>query len=431
MRKVFLSFLGKGSKKNGDIFDYDPARYILLGKESGETKFVQAAELEILKTLGTADFDEVIIVVTAKSRELHFQSIEKELRGLTAATLTPVPIEDDLSSEAQWRWFEAILEHIQTGDRLTVDLTHGYRAIPIVFSTAINFLQKARGVSLDAVFYGAYDKNRSLSPIVDMKDFYLINEYAEGVSRLIEDADARKLAALGRENPEVHGRALDDTELLDKIEELTNRVRNVDMHRVVGVAKESLELLQSKKKKASPVWQILIGLITDKYKGLVPHPYVPGPYDNSYFHSQLRFIELLLEHKLYMQAFTAMREVIGSVGLIEVKKAKTTNAEGRKQRRKAEVFVSMLQNEESEWDFQDDKEKCREDLMPYYLRLKNCGIEAVIREFLVALVDYRNGFDHGWTSKSESYPDIETKGLEIKDRLHTVIAELERHGVLT
>lgn len=48
----------------------------------------------------------------------------------------------------------------------------------IVFSTAINFLQKAKSVTLDALYYAAFDKDRNRSPIVDMKDFCIVNEWA-------------------------------------------------------------------------------------------------------------------------------------------------------------------------------------------------------------------------------------------------------------
>ena len=39
---------------------------------------------------------------------------------------------------------------------------------------------------------------------------------------------------------------------------------------------------------------------------------------------------MLIEHKLFMQAYTAMREFIGSIGLIKSEKAKINNNKGRK-----------------------------------------------------------------------------------------------------
>jgi CRISPR-associated DxTHG motif protein len=191
MAKVYLSFLGLGFKnhKTGQ-YKYDSTIYELNGKKSKETEFVQVAEIGIL---GVSNFDKIMIVVTQKSYNAHFNNIKHQLCELGANNIISLIIEENMSASGQWKWFEQILEHIYYDDELTIDLTHGYRSIPIVFSTAVNFLQKAKNITLKAVYYGAYEKNKKLVPIIDMKDFYIINEWAEAVSRLVEDADARKL----------------------------------------------------------------------------------------------------------------------------------------------------------------------------------------------------------------------------------------------
>lgn len=194
MNRVFLSFLGLGTfKKEKGKYEYDPAVYKLNGWKSKETEFVQVAEIEIL---GAEKFDKVIIVATQKSSNSHFDKLKSQLENRGVTNILLIIIGEDMSSEGQWDWLEQILNIIEPGDQLTVDLTHGFRSIPIIFSAAINFLQKAKNVTLESVYYGAFDKARELgyAPIVDMKDFYIINEWADAVSRLVEDADVRKMA---------------------------------------------------------------------------------------------------------------------------------------------------------------------------------------------------------------------------------------------
>lgn len=435
MRRVFLSFLGIGAKKADNEFDYDPARYYFPecppqpGQEPPLTKFVQAGEIRLL---GPERFDEIILVVTAKSRELHFENLAEELKGLGAPRPRFIEIEEDMSAAGQWRWFEKILDQIQSGDRLTVDLTHGYRAVPIVFSTAVSFLQRARKVVVEAVYYGAYERDRALSPIVDMRDFYIINEWADGVSRLVEDADARKLADLTREAPGFQVGPLNDPELVEKLNDLTNRIRNVDMHKVGEIAAKTLDILASSQAGGNAVGDLLLKLIQDKYADLAGPTPPTGRYDLAYFQGQLAYIELLLEHKLHMQAFTVMREVVGSIGLIENPKARTTNSEGRKQRNKADIFINMLQNEESAWDFDEKKKPMLESLLPFYRKLEACGVLQVLKDekLLKSLLKYRNGFDHGWTALSESPDDIEAQGTHFREQLKRVVSELKIHGLL-
>lgn len=427
MRKVYLSFLGLGITEGDKVKGYEPARYTLKGEGPVVTRFVQVAEI---KLLGPRRFDEIVIVTTQKAKSFHFLDLQTELASLGAKSVSCAIIEEDMSSEGQWSWFEKILEHIQPQDNLTIDLTHGYRAIPIIFSTAIHFMQRAKGISVEHVFYGAYDKDRKLTPIIDMRDFYLINEWAEGVSRLIDDADARKLALLPAQTQIFQAGELNDRDLLESLDDLTNRIRNVDMHTVGAAAAKTLSLVRGREQQASAVGRILLRLVSEKYAPLADECDPIGRYDGKYFAGQLAFIGLLLEHKLYMQAFTAMREVVGSLGLIENPKANTCSANGKKQRRKAEVFINMYQYDEDKWSFSGDTEKLRHGLMPFYKKLKDCGLDMTIRSFFKHLLDYRNDFDHGWTQPKASREDIAKNGVLFYNHLSTIISELKNRGIL-
>lgn len=430
MSKVYLSFLGLGSKKESGRFEYDPAVYELNGVKSNKTEFVQVAEMDIL---GAHNFDKLIIVVTQKSHNDHFEELKSQLSKAGAKNILHIIISEDMTPEGQWDWFERILGCIDPGDELTIDLTHGYRSVPIVLSTAINFLQKSRNIILNAVYYGAYEKVKDLghAPIVDMKDFYVINEWSDAVSRLVEDADARKLAEVAERTTEFQVGELNDAEIIKSFEDLTNTVRNVDINNVAEKANTALRLIEEKKKNASVTGKILLKLVVDKFASITTDEPVSGKYDKDYFLLQLEIIKLLLEHKLFMQAYTVMREFIGSIGMIEVEKAKVSTSDGRKRRRRfAEVFVNMFQYPKNEWNFKKQAKKDKEKLMPYYEKLKNLGIEGILRNFTKDLADYRNGFDHAWTMKSQAPSDVDEVGKKIFGKLNEVVRLLEKNQIL-
>ncbi|MBU4186047.1 MAG: TIGR02221 family CRISPR-associated protein [Desulfobacteraceae bacterium] len=429
MAKVYLSFLGLGFfNHKTNQYEYDSTVYELDGKKSTKTEFVQVAEIDIL---GAKKFDRIIIIVTQKSYEAHFGNINHQLRELDANNIIPLIIKEDMSAKGQWEWFEQILEHIEYADKLTIDLTHGYRSIPIIFSTAINFLQKVKNITLSAVYYGAYEKNKELVPIIDMRDFYIINEWAEAVSRLVEDADARKLADVAQKTDTFQAGELNDEELINTFEGLTNTIRNVDVNNVAAKTNSAIDLIRQKEKNASLTGKILLKLVIDKFESIALKDPATGRYDKPYFHVQLGIISLLLDHKLFMQAYTVMREFIGSIGMIEIEKAKLNSADGRTLRRRfAEVFVRMLQKEEYGWIFEGQNKKDKEKLIPYYQKLKSLGIELILREFTKDLADYRNGFDHAWTSKNKAYSDIEEKGYQFFENLKKVVRLLEENSIL-
>lgn len=430
MSCVYLSFLGLGSFKS-DIkqYVYDKTVYELDGKKSGNTEFVQVAEVQIL---GAHSFNKIIIVATQKSHDTHSENLKSQLIQAGAKNINHLIISEEMTPEAQWKWFEQILDLIEPGDKLTIDLTHGYRSIPIIFSTAINFLQKARNISLNAVYYGAYEKNKGVAPIVDMKDFYIINEWAEAVSRLVEDADARKIAEVAQKTDSFQAGELSDPELVTAFENLTNSVRNVDIHNVAQKAANAIQLIKNKERNASTIGRILLKLVMDKFIAITTDEPLSGRYDKTYFDVQLEIISLLIEHRLFMQAYTVMREFIGSIGLIDIEKARTDNKKGRNQRyRFAEVFINMFQVEEDKWKFKEKgkAEEC-EKLRPYYNKLKIVGIENILRNFTKDLTDYRNSFDHAWTLKQKAHSDIKEKGFKFNENLKEVIRLLAEKNIL-
>jgi hypothetical protein len=146
---------------------------------------------------------------------------------------------------------------------------------------------------------------------------------------------------------------------------------------------------------------------------------------------QLEIVRLLLEHRLYMQAYTVMREFVGSIGMIEVQKGGITSKGGRNRRfRFSGIFVNMLQFNEDQWDFPTQAQNDLGKLRPFYERLKAAGVEILLRGFVSELVCYRNGFDHAWTSKSEAPSDISENGARMLKLLEQSVNKLKDSGLL-
>jgi len=414
MRNVFLCFLGLGSyNKEKGTYEYKPASYSYEGKTSKKTEFVQVAELELQNT----EFDRIIVVATGKSREYNLDKLIKEIDR----EYVLIEIEEDMSSKGQWKWFEKILLEIQHGDCLYIDLTHGFRLIPIIVSTALNFLQVAKQITLKRVFYGAYEEKKEIIPIIDLSEFYQINRWADAVSRLVENADARKLAELSSDDSIQHYENLNDVVLVKSFNDLTDSIRNVDVNNISEKTNSALKLIEKKKNEAGITGNILLDLVIDKFTMLSTEEPLSGLYDRKYFEIQLKIVEVLLRHRLYMQAFTVMREHIGSLGMISQVNKKYSNADGRKKRHLADLFIHMLCYERESWSFDDVKmEKINKYLIHLYDKLENSHILKRLSDLTKNLTDYRNGFDHAWTSKKESYNDIEIKADAFYKELESI-----------
>jgi len=141
-------------------------------------------------------------------------------------------------------------------------------------------------------------------------------------------------------------------------------------------------------------------------------------------------IKMLLDHKLYMQAFTVMRELIGSIGLIEDSKANIVSSKGRTRRRRADIFFNMVQYDKDDWKFDSQAAIECEKMMPFYAKLEINGVCSKLKEFAMDLAMYRNGFDHAWTKIAESPLDIKEKGELFFNKLNETVQRLQNSNIL-
>lgn len=415
MRKIFLSFLGLGlyDKITGQ-YAYKKTVYELNKQLSEPTRFVQVAEQMLL---GFDYFDVIYIAATKASSEEHFKTLQKQLAPCRGEVKL-ITLDENMSETGQWVWFEQISKVINKGDELCVDLTHGYRSIPVIFSAAINFLQKTKKIQLSHVFYGAYEKDKTHVPLVEMKSFFDINVWADAVTRLTDDADAGGIATASTETNKHQFSELTAENFVSSCSQVTKRIKNVDVNNVADEVNSLLEQIDTMKKYSSPGAVILLDLVREKFLSLaVPKTSNPdrNGYTLDYFRIQLALAQLLLDHGLYMQAFTVMREWLCTLVMLYFESQEKMNTGKRRKRceRYGGVFFNMLQYKQEKWRF-PGKEKQRDRILPFYNKLKKQGVltplispEPMIAEVLSR---YRNGFDHAWLGKNGMKDDIEQQG---------------------
>jgi hypothetical protein len=143
-----------------------------------------------------------------------------------------------------------------------------------------------------------------------------------------------------------------------------------------------------------------------------------------------------MEHRLFMQAFTVMRELVGAIGMAGIRdkyaKKKMTTSDGRDYRKRfAEVFVNMMQFPIDGWRFSGFTEENRLKLMPWFEKLQKAGIELQLREIVDDMVKIRNGFDHAWTSEKAAFPGIEQKGKEYLTVLHNIVRRMAEQNLFS
>lgn len=446
MSKIFISFLGTGAQntKEGEP-GYNSLTYHF---ENDETPYISHfAQRTIIEKHGAESFDRICLMMTPESKAKHRDLLVEELLSIGCKPeqfLEDDSITTNQNTEQQWVWFESLQRLINDDDEVVFDFTHGFRSVPIIFSTAISFLQRVKRFQLLNAYYGyMVDKDTAIGQVIDMAKFYRINEWADGVSRLVDMADASKLAELADEGKEDGFSALNDPKLTDALRELTDLIKNIDVNNVGNKADEALALIADNQRKCSGADAQLLQMVVDKFSELAIKG--GGRHDLNYFILQLKLTEMLLKHGLNMQAFTVMREAIGSLSMVKLPekymKINPFGAKGRKLRtRFPELFISLIQFDREKWIYehpqaleklpQQKLEDFSKVVLPVYEELDAIGAIDQLRVFTSELLDYRNGLDHAWTAKAEAYPDITEHGIKFHQQLCDVISLLKEKSFL-
>ncbi len=410
-RTIFVSFIGNGRY---DLCDYKSWR------DDGshfETKFVQEAILVLYPSLR---FDKCIILETVGangSQKKRIDELEPRIKDLHNNIHYEV-ISDDLTKA--WEWFEKLQSFFDFGDHLVLDITHGFRIIPIVFSAAVSYLKRVKGVIVDAILYGEHSMHKK---IFDVSDFYSISDWSEAVGRLVESADPSKLVELSKDPHTSRSSfaSLVEKETLDPIVDLIRAFDDTDLPKIETYARESLsklEKIRDKECTTDGIKRQILNSIIEKFAVLVSEPPLNGEYSLSYLKMQLRLIEMYNEHGFYIQCFTAMMEWLGSLGLFVLSERglidrNTYNyknvAGDQKARSLADAFknvadfklgqkINKMTNQQeykaSSLNKNDDKAKVLLNLFQNHLRIDFID---KLNKVKVELNETRNAFDHGWT----------------------------------
>jgi hypothetical protein len=139
-----------------------------------------------------------------------------------------------------------------------------------------------------------------------------------------------------------------------------------------AIAADALDLVNRKRSQVAGAGEMLLTLVIEKLISLVNGEPLSGYYDKSYFALQMEIAALLLEHRLFMQAFTVMRECIASFAMIGLdREVRYDNNYGRTTRYSyGEVFLCMLQVAEEKWEFDERRSHISRALMPFYEGLR-------------------------------------------------------------
>jgi len=293
-----ITFLG--------ITSYDEVEY-RWNNLSYKTKFVQEAFVHWLKPEVT------YVLLTEKARAENWGKLCDKLKRHTQ-TVEEIKIPDGKSEEELWRIFTAISNAVHEGDEIAFDITHGFRSLPMIALLTIAYLKQVKGVKVQHVVYGVYEKGKHEAPILDLTPFANLLDWLAAAKMFMATGDSSELGRLIQEvqndayrNRGAYGenlpRALKNFGMA--LEEVSN---DLLLARVPNLPKSVINLIEKQKRASAEVsdWTppltLLLGKIAATY----------APFQDDSLPTQAKLIRWYLNHNHIVQAMTLAREWVVS-----------------------------------------------------------------------------------------------------------------------
>lgn len=178
MRKI-ITFLGIQAKKTTYSFE---------GKNYDGEVFAEALHQ-------FCNYDSMLVCVTSEAKKKTFPILEK----LEDERIQAIDIPTGETTEQMWETFKIITEEVNENDHVIFDITHGLRSLPFLVFLFAAYLKAAKNVTIEAIYYGAWElgfSNNGIAPVIDLSEFVSMIDWITATERFVEIGDGQALANL-------------------------------------------------------------------------------------------------------------------------------------------------------------------------------------------------------------------------------------------
>ncbi len=298
MKKVLISTLGRGQKENGK-YDYKEGVYLLPDGREVRTKLVSKALIDYIKP------DEVYILGTRES----LWDLADELIGSYRKVLIPYGI----NKEEFWEMFKIIHKEVDvSGKDIYLDITHGFRTIPLLVSTVVNLFSKVKGARVKGLFYGIFEAKdeKGRIPVVDLLPILELNEWIEGFTLFKNYGDGDFLAELIEEKlsglkPELRREAGDLKKLPKLLRKYSQAVGFTAVNFIPEFTGQVVQLINNIKSVPADFnsMELLKASLNETYEEVKKE-------DAEEWKNQYKIVKWLFNKRRYSQATIALEECI-------------------------------------------------------------------------------------------------------------------------
>lgn len=321
-RKIFISVLGTGN--------YSSCIYGNNEFKSTDTRFVQQAAMEYIGVKDWKSDDCVYLLLTDTSRSRNWESRIDERTGDMLTGLHDVlesmnlpcqykdiSIGNGMNETFMWQIFQQLYHLIHEDDEIYMDLTHGFRFLPMLVLVFGNYAKFLKNVTIRHLSYGNFEVMRELhldyAPLVNLLPLSELQDWTFASADFLKNGDAHTLqqlckkavSSLFQQQPGIEQRQMltDMNKLVNALQDLTESMRLCRGNKILESDKWGYLQDMAEKVKSSviPPMTPLMDKIQSSFTDFKPSVDVT----NGYY----AFI-WCFEHNLYQQAITILLETL-------------------------------------------------------------------------------------------------------------------------
>lgn len=221
-----------------------------------ESSYIQEALIHsILEKINEQDELQVFVLLTDKAKKTNYEhNSDREMKRSFSeivfseqVSVMPVHIPDGKTEEEIWTIFNTIFDLLESGDRVYMDTTHGFRSLPMVLSAILNYAHFIfEDLTLEEIFYGAYEaQQEGCSPVFHLKPFVLLQNWAVGADKFLNSGDAALFEHMSAEIKHLR-QNISDSIYLKHLGELSKELRyfmlSLKTNRVSEVIDKALKI---------------------------------------------------------------------------------------------------------------------------------------------------------------------------------------------
>lgn len=311
-RKVFLSFLGTGNYKN--------CNYFFGTQKIDNVIYIQEAVSRIFCN-DWNNSDAGFVLTSSAAKDKHWQKLKNRLQDLPFL-VNNVDIPTGSCESEIWDIYQKIIDIIKENDEILIDITHGFRLMPIILSSAISYLESIKNIKIIGIYYGAFEtlgnpneiekkpiEDRN-APIFDLTLTSTIQKWAKAAEIFKKTGSVEQIKNLSLKEvdyimEETKGKNQEAQQIKDVVSELNKFTNSIETCRSKDFVTEDFSRLKTNIKdlKKLNIVKPLEGILENIHKNVTN-------FQDDIFENSFAIINWCINYGLIQQAYTYLSETV-------------------------------------------------------------------------------------------------------------------------